>query len=222
MAKTFNVVDTIEQGFRTVINEPRHMLFFVLPVVLLLGLVVTIGVSAFYSTMAPTAEIPAFMADPMMGIYATVYMGVIYLVFLLGMGASILKADAGLNRKKMGVAEAYSKALSRFPKLIVATILFGVIAGAGMIALVIPGIYLAVRLVLFMPGCMLEKEGLGIKKAWEISKGNFWRLFALMIVLAIISGLLGLFIPIIGMVIAYLFMSPVTAVCYVTAYRKLR
>lgn len=222
MAKTFNVVETLEQGFRSVINEPKQMLFFVLPVVLMLGLVGMLGVSMFYGTMAPTTEIPAFMEDPMMGVYATVYMAVVYVVFLLGMGAAILKADAGLNRKKMGVMEAYSRALRLFPRLIAAVIVFGAIVGAGMIALIIPGIYLAGRMLLFMPACMLEKEGIGIKRSWEVSKGNFWKLLAMMIVLALISGGLSLFIPVLGIVIAYLFMSPVTAVCYVVAYRKLR
>ena len=221
MAKKLDVIGTLEQGFRMVIDEPRFMLFFLVPVIMLLGVFALFGVTFFYSFGAAGAT-PALLDDPLMGLYMSAYLIALSLVALVCMAGCIIKADASLKGKKMPVAEAFLGGIRAFPRLLVSLIIVSVIGGLGFIALLIPGIYLMVRLMLAMPACVLEGKGLGIKSSWEISKGNWWRLFALTIIIALISSLLSFLIPVVGMVISYLFVSPASAICYAIAYRKLK
>jgi hypothetical protein len=53
----------------------------------------------------------------------------------------------------------------------------------GTLLLVVPGIYLSVRLVMCDCGIILEKEGIraSLKRSWTMTKGSWWRLFAILL-----------------------------------------
>lgn len=62
-----------------------------------------------------------------------------------------------------------------------ASILMGLAVLLGIVLLVIPGIFLAVRLSQFQFAIIDQKLGPidGLRASWEITKGNFWNLFLL-------------------------------------------
>ncbi len=217
MAKKFNVVDTLENAFKTVFNEPEFMLLFVLPTVVMFGMMAMLGVTFLYSMGAAA---PAYMGAGIFG-YMVVFIAVIYILFSWAAASTVIKAEASSRRKRMKVSEAFSLGLSKTPKLIAANLIMTAIVVAGFVALIIPGIYLMVRLALVQPACVLDKKGLGIKSAWEASKGNFWRLFALMLLISVVSMVLSM-VPLVGMFISLLVVSPAGLVAYVMAYRKLK
>lgn len=101
---------------------------------------------------------------------------------------------------------------------IAVTILFGLIVFVGFVLLIVPGVIAATAL-LFAPYLVVDK-GLGpiaaLKESARITKGNRLRVLALMGALALIS-ILGFLALIVGLLVAV----PVTAIAYVSAYRRL-
>lgn len=74
--------------------------------------------------------------------------------------------------------------LSKYFLLIVTFTVYFIIVAIGVVALVIPGIILGIRLALCDYGILLEGEGItkSIKRSWIITKGNWWRLFAFFLI----------------------------------------
>ena len=219
MAKKFDVVDTLEKGFGIFWKEPRFMIFFLLPTIILLGMMAILGASLFYGFGFEAAPSP-FLGTAVIA-YVVVLIAVIFVLFSWGAAAAIIKADAILRKKKMPVTEAFSLGLRKVPKLILTTLITTGIVMAGCIALIIPGIYLMARLLLAQQACVLDRKGLGIMSSWNATRGNFWRLFALVLLLGIISAVVS-FIPVVGAFISYLVITPVGMICYVMVYRKLK
>lgn len=103
-------------------------------------------------------------------------------------------------------------------KGVVAAFLYGLIVVVGLILLIVPGIYLGIRLQFFK--YFVVDKGYGpiqaLKSSWDITKGNVWNLFlfGLLIILINIAGLLVLLVG--------LFVSvPVTTVAVGYVFRKL-
>jgi membrane-anchored glycerophosphoryl diester phosphodiesterase (GDPDase) len=137
----------------------------------------------------------------------------------------------------MGVGEALAKGLGYIARLFVATVLvfvivvgplflsigllfLGVILGALILLVwIIPMIYVAVRLSLVAPACVLDDLGPVecIKECWRVSKGNFWLIFVMGILLLIPCILLNL-IPHIGFLIAMFIVGPASVIAYTLLY----
>jgi len=89
----------------------------------------------------------------------------------------------------------------------------------GLILLILPGIYLAIRLQ-FALYLVIEHENMrpteAFKKSWEMTKGLFWKLFVfgIIFILVNIAGFLALGV---GLIITL----PVTMIAYTQLYRKL-
>lgn len=55
--------------------------------------------------------------------------------------------------------------------------------------MLVPGFFI-LRWGFYLPYVLLEEEGVGLGKSWNLTKGNFWRLFALYFVLMVIYSTL--------------------------------
>jgi len=55
--------------------------------------------------------------------------------------------------------------------------------------MLVPGFFI-LRWGFYLPHVLLEDEGIGLGKSWRLTKGNFWRLFALYFVLMVIYSTL--------------------------------
>lgn len=100
-----------------------------------------------------------------------------------------------------------------------ASILYMLIVLVGLILLILPGVYLLVRLQ-FFAYLLVEHENMGVieslKKSMEMTKGKFWSLFGFGIVFVLVN-LLGLIALGIGLFVTI----PVTCIAYAMMYRKL-
>jgi len=121
----------------------------------------------------------------------------------------------------------FSLLLSGFRVVIaamVAGVLYLLTIMVGLIFLIVPGIYLAVRFLLF-PYAILDTR-LGpldaLRKSYRITEGNFWSIFSVML---IITGLALVVRLLTGKIVSVLIFStifwPFTVVVYVVVYRKL-
>ncbi len=128
-------------------------------------------------------------------------------VTLLLSGMMIANIVAVSRGQTPGFGSALSLSLRRLLAMIGATILFGLAVGLGFVLLLIPGIYLAVRLQLFLIPLIAESQGPGtsLSTSWRLVGGNWWRaltvvavlfiiLFVLELLLGALTGVVGVFI----------------------------
>lgn len=130
--------------------------------------------------------------------------------------ASIIAAiDQLQNEDAVSVKAAIKRAFSRFWPLLGSSIvyslcIFGILIGFSLILiltafLTLPGIifvviiylagliftlYLAVRWTFYYPAVLFEKVAPGLRKSWQLTRGSFWRLIGIYIVIFIITSVI--------------------------------
>lgn len=106
-----------------------------------------------------------------------------------------------------------------FVNYLLASFLMAVIVGIGLLLLVIPGIYLAIRLQ-FYKFLIVDKEDIGpwmaIKESWRMTDGHSWKLFLFMLLIILIN-LVGAVLLGIGLLVSI----PVSLIAYAVLYRQL-
>ncbi|MED1721822.1 ABC transporter ATP-binding protein [Brevibacillus parabrevis] len=119
------------------------------------------------------------------------------------------------------------------PFIFIVVFLFGYILFLAGIVLV-PG-YFLLRWSFYLPLVLFERNGIGIDKSWNLTKGNFWRLFAIYLVLSILYSIFsgGIQVAVMGimgtsvisqiiMVVLSCLLMPWMAIVYALAYFDLR
>ena len=113
---------------------------------------------------------------------------------------------------------AYGSQSRKVLTYIASNIIVGVIVLVGLVFLIIPGIYLYLRLQ-FFTACIVEEDCgpiEAIKRSWQITEGQIIPLLLLMLT-QIGLYLLGIILFVVGVFVAY----PVCACMYADVYRKL-
>ena len=92
------------------------------------------------------------------------------------------------------VAGALRDGLRVLPVVSVAVLLYTLAVFAGTIALIVPGIFLAVRLYFAAQAAVVDdaRGADALRRSWRLVEGAWWRTFGILIVLSILSGLLAL------------------------------
>ena len=103
--------------------------------------------------------------------------------------------------------------LSRLGVVIVVALLSGIAIFVGLLLLVIPGIWIGVSLVPVIAIVMFEDRGIidSMRRSFSLVSGNWWQVFLVVIVLAVINLVLGLFTALPG-AIGFLVLVVVTAI----------
>ena len=103
--------------------------------------------------------------------------------------------------------------LSRLGVVIVVALLSGIAIFIGLLLLVIPGIWIGVSLVPVIAIVMFEDRGIidSMRRSFSLVSGNWWQVFLVVIVLAVINIVLGLFTALPG-AIGFLVLVVVTAI----------
>ncbi len=99
-----------------------------------------------------------------------------------------------------------------------AYIVFSIAVGIGLLLLVIPGIYIAIRLFFFDYFLVDQRQGAieALKSSWNMTKGNVFQIFCF-IVLLILINLLGALALMVGLLVT----APVSGIAMAFAYRKM-
>jgi hypothetical protein len=110
----------------------------------------------------------------------------------LAIAACFKAISAAYLGEQAGAAESLRYAVSRLLPLLVAYLLVVIIVGLGLVALIIPGIWLAVKLSMAFPAVVFERTGpfSAIGRSWALTKGNWWRVFGTLLVVFLISFVL--------------------------------
>jgi hypothetical protein len=131
----------------------------------------------------------------------------VWLVSLLCYGMIIANIAAVSRSETPGFASALSQSLRRLLAMIGATILFGLVVGVGLVLLLIPGIYLLVRLSLSLVPVIVESQGpaSSLGTSWRLVAGNWWRVLTVITVLFVILFVLELLLGALTGVVGVLF-----------------
>ncbi len=199
------VFKTLSEGFELLKNYP------------------IIFVPVFISTVA------SFLTpdDFLISIASALVQGFLYLV-------TIVMTWQALTKRKILIGDAAELSLKRVPQVILGTILFFIAIVAGFIALIIPGIFLSIKLVFFQYFILFENVGVmdSFKKSWKATDKNWWRMFALNLLLVISfipAGVISLPVAFVSSIVSIMLLSVLTTVVsawyttsLVVAYKKLR
>ncbi len=119
--------------------------------------------------------------------------------------------------KKPEISDLFSQGSLLVPALI-AYLIYVILVFAGFLALLIPGIYLMLRLF-FFDYFIVDKKMDGVqalKQSWKVMKGNNLRFF-LFVLLAVVVNIIGAMLLVVGL----LFTVPTTYMAMVYFYKKL-
>jgi hypothetical protein len=105
-------------------------------------------------------------------------------------GATILLVYRYLKQSTLDINDAISSTLPKLPQLILGMILYILIVMAGMICLIIPGIFLAIQLGFVLYEIAVEDCNAieGLKNSWAIVQGRWWSILFSSIVILLIVG----------------------------------
>ncbi|HEU5002648.1 MAG TPA: hypothetical protein VFW71_07715 [Actinomycetota bacterium] len=176
---------------------------------LLLQHYVTTGVSL--SPFTPqTSNSTAANLGPVLSItFAFILIQYIVVTPFLTAAVARASADLYLNRP-VSVRDIYRAAMKRFWPILGALILVGLASLGGFFLLIVPGIIFAVRLVIAPVPVILEGAGPGraLRRSWNLSRGNFWRMVGLGLLVGILEEIVAGIVSIIPGIVAH-FAGPV-------------
>ena len=91
-----------------------------------------------------------------------------------------------------GVSESLRYALGRLAPLIAAYFIVVILVVLGILALIVPGIWIAVKLSMTFPAVVSERKGpfASIGRSWSLTSGNWWRVFGTLLVVLLITFVL--------------------------------
>ena len=140
--------------------------------------------------------------------------------------------DARDGTLDTGPREIFSRVAPLLGSLVVAGILAGIGVAAGLILLIAPGLFLLTIWSMLSPVIVLERSSVGAAfgRSRALVRGNGWRVFGLILVTAILTGIAGSllravfsFLPrfleiVIGSTIASAVVAPFSAIALTVAY----
>jgi hypothetical protein len=103
-----------------------------------------------------------------------------------------------LRGRPFAVGESLSVALQRLVPVIGVAICVGVLAGLGMMLLIVPGLIVVCMYYVATPACIVERLGVfaSLSRSAELTKGHRWKVFGLVLLVAlatiVVSFVLGL------------------------------
>jgi membrane-anchored glycerophosphoryl diester phosphodiesterase (GDPDase) len=94
-------------------------------------------------------------------------------------GAMIFYTYRSLTRNQVTVGQAFNQANRRLLHLILVYIMFVGLVFAGFIALIIPGLYVAYRLIFSLYATVIDNSSAldSLSSSWELTKGRWWLVF---------------------------------------------
>ncbi|MFC4991983.1 DUF4339 domain-containing protein [Rubritalea tangerina] len=134
----------------------------------------------------------------------------------IGLGLTFIGLNL-LRGREASPSQLFSQSASKLIKVLLASILYGLIVGIGLIFLVIPGIYLGIRLMFYHTAIVDKDLGIieSLKYSLELTRSNTLSIFGLCIlnILIVIAGAIALLVGLIW-AIPVTWLSILIAYCY--------
>ena len=228
---SFSVSESISQGWELAKKHGLLLALFVLVIGIITSILNSFTLPSGFMegyTKALTQNDPDAMMQLLnssstsaASIIVSIIQMVVYVLFLAGFCATILKLTRGIMAKVS--LEGFKMSAMTYLKYFAVCVIVGLIVGIGTALCVIPGIFFAIRLA-FAEWYILDHPEAGIGEAisasWKMTKGNFWSVFGLQLCeFGII--LLGYLCCCIGVLFAVPFAMFVESCAYTTLHENL-
>jgi hypothetical protein len=168
--------------------------------------IVTFGVLALILTGIPTAVVAALQPQLNGADNAATWAWYVTTALISGVAGLVLQGTliyatiGDLNGRKVRVSEGLAVGLRNFLPLLGVGILYVLAVMLGSILLIVPGIMIAIAWIAAVP--VLIAEGTGVfgsfGRSAELTRGNRWRIFALLLLYMAVYVVLGIVMAIIG------------------------
>lgn len=244
------IIDTIKRSFNLLKKDPTLIVLFILPAIFPTEIITNyLNNYLMSSFMWGTPELPSmrsilllilyFIAGFFFRVWASA--GAILKVTELEKGSKLgLKEALSKGLKKVPkllvpaiacsaisilMVAGLTIAITNYPFISMAPLVQGVgssniVPRVAMGFLFIIGLYVAIRLYLYAPACVLENN-FGLKTSWKLVKGNWWKLFAIFLILGAMSLIINL-AYIIGSFLFGLIVGPFGITAKTLIYYQLR
>ncbi|MFH8107709.1 MAG: hypothetical protein QXJ25_01655 [Candidatus Aenigmatarchaeota archaeon] len=228
MVRKLDPIDAIENGFALLRKKP--IIFFI--ALIISFLVFLLEYSFFGRFPYPFYGRGNRFAELMIEKSILNEFLFVFILFLLQIFVSSLLIKIAYE-KRVEISKAIKFVFGKYLILLLSTILFGLIVGAGLLILIIPGIFLLIKLLFYQYAIILENKGIitSLERSWEITNGNWLRIFALIIFIFIIGLVLGFvcfllylifnWLGILSFIILQAFISSLNIVAFLEAFKKL-
>jgi len=129
----------------------------------------------------------------LIGILLTLVVGAVAQILTVRATTGPLGVDAGAE-----FVPAVQAALPKFVPVFLTSLLVQVLVSLGMFFLIVPGVFLAVMLLVSTIACILEDRSPveALKRSRELTRGNRWRVLGLVLILALLVIGVGLLVAI--------------------------
>jgi hypothetical protein len=120
-------------------------------------------------------------------------------------GAALWLVDQHLKRQAPLLGNSLNRAVSKAVPLVLSTLLAALLSSLAFIFLIIPGIYVGVKLALTPCAIALENQGTtgGLRYSWNLVKGRWWGVFWALLIGGFILGFgVGLIVVLVSRVVA--------------------
>jgi hypothetical protein len=113
------------------------------------------------------------------------------LMYLVLTGAITRAVAAEVAGEDPGLEQSYRFGFHRLGSVLLVSVLVGLATLAGLILLVIPGIYIGVRLAVSVEALVVvgRRGAQAMGRSWELVGGHWWHAFATLLVAALLTGL---------------------------------
>jgi hypothetical protein len=141
-------------------------------------------------TMNPNASGAEIAVMVTLGIGGAVLMIVLS---MLSQAIVLYGAFQNMRGREVSLAESLQVGLRRFWAILGMAFLVALLAGLAVLALIFPALILATMWFVAAPACVVEQLGpwASMRRSRELTKGHRWKVFGLMMLLLIISGIAG-------------------------------
>ena len=226
------VVDDAIKLFRS--SFTRCWIFSAIIGVLLLGmqLVLLLAMPGLAAPGRPdaTKTLAALGSPGTIGLFIGLYLLVIFVSLVCYGGMLTRQAAIARGDESVTLARAFATGVRRFPGMLLAALLCILAIVAGLILLIIPGIWVMVRLYLWMAAMFADDAGaLGsLETSWRLTKGHWWRAVAILSVTMVLFVVVSIAFNLVAGVIAgvsrvkpvdlQLISASFQALCYTIGY----
>lgn len=109
-----------------------------------------------------------------------------------------VSADEGV---KVGIGDSLAAALRVVVPLVGLIVLWALGVGLGFLLLIVPGIILMTMWAVAVPSLVVERVGIigAFRRSAELTKGSRWKIFGLLLVLAVVYWLLAMVVNLVGL-----------------------
>ena len=243
------IIDTIKRSFNLLKKDPTLIVLFILPAIFPFSISSLVVNYLMFFIMWGTLGLPSILfillliLFSIVGFFFSVWAsaGAILKITELEKGSKLgLKEALSKGLKKVPkllvpaiagfaisilMVASLTIAITNYPFISMAPLVqdvgpSNIVPRVAMGFLFIIGLYVAIRLYLYAPACVLENN-FGLKTSWKLVKGNWWKLFVIFLILGAMSAIISR-AYIIGGFLSVLIVGPFSITAKTLIYLQLR